>query len=138
MKHQNKEEITKMRLDKWLFAARFFKTRGLAHKALEQGKVLYEGQKANASREIKIGAKITLRFDEVEKAVIVQKLSEQRLSAPLAQELYTETEESLQKKAEQEVVRQEKKLLRQSAPKPPKRPEKGARRLMREMRRKMD
>lgn len=127
-----------MRLDKWLFAARFFKTRGLAHKALEQGKILYEGQKASASREVKIGAQITLRFEDVEKTVIVQALSEQRLSAPLAQQLYTETEESLQKKEQQEILRQERKLLRQSAPKPLKRPEKAARRLMREMRRKID
>ena len=125
-----------MRLDKWLFAARFFKTRALAHKALEKGKILYEGQKANPSREVKVGATLSITVFDVEKTVVVTDLSDKRASASIAQQLYSETEESLKKKAQQESVRQEGKLLRQTAPKPPKRPEKAARRLMREMRRK--
>ncbi len=132
------QKIEKVRLDKWLFAARFFKTRALALKAIQQGKILYEGQKPNPSREVKIGGTLTIKQGDLEKTIIVEGLCQQRQSAPLASQLYTETSDSLQKREKHLENQREKKLLLQSAPKPSKRPEKGARRLMRLMRRQQE
>lgn len=85
----------KVRLDKWLWAARFFKTRALAKAAIEGGKVHYDGQRTKVSKIVTLGAKLTLRQGHDEKIVIVQELSEQRRGAPEAQLLYTETPESI-------------------------------------------
>jgi ribosome-associated heat shock protein Hsp15 len=85
---------TKFRLDKWLWAARFFKTRSLATAAIDGGKVHYDGQRAKPAKEIQLGAvlKIT-RGDEVFE-VVVRALSEQRRGAAEAVLLYAETEQS--------------------------------------------
>jgi ribosome-associated heat shock protein Hsp15 len=83
-----------VRLDKWLWAARFFKTRTLAKQAIEGGKVRYDGEHAKVGRTVGIGASISLRqgYDELE--VIVRALSDQRGPAPVARLLYEETDES--------------------------------------------
>lgn len=88
----------KVRLDKWLWAARFFKTRSLAKHAIEGGKVHYNGVRSKVSKETEVGAKLTIRtgLDEVE--VVIVALSDQRRGAPVAQRLYTETENSLRKR----------------------------------------
>jgi len=88
----------KVRLDKWLWAARFFKTRGLAKQAVEGGKVQCEGQKMKPGREISAGMMLTVRQGWYEKTVEVISLSEQRRGAPEAQQLYRETEESINKR----------------------------------------
>lgn len=87
--------IEELRLDKWLWAARFFKTRALAKTAIENGKVHYDGQRPKVSRTVTIGAliEITQGFDSKEVAVLG--LSTQRGPAPEAQKLYQETERSL-------------------------------------------
>lgn len=90
---------TKVRLDKWLWAARFFKTRNLAKQAIEGGKVHCDGQRVKAAKEISVGVTLSVRQDWDEKVVIVKMLSDQRRGSPEAMLLYEETEES---KAERE------------------------------------
>lgn len=85
---------TKVRLDKWLWAARFFKTRNLAKQAIEGGKIQCEGQRVKAAKEISVGATLSIRQDLDEKVVLVTALSDQRRGAPEAALLYQETEES--------------------------------------------
>ncbi len=84
----------KFRLDKWLWAARFFKTRGLAVDAIDGGKVRVDGLRAKASKELKIGSEIRVTRPDGEWTVVVRVLSLQRRSAPEAAMLYEETEAS--------------------------------------------
>ncbi|SFB99991.1 ribosome-associated heat shock protein Hsp15 [Marinospirillum celere] len=90
-----------VRLDKWLWAARFFKTRSLAKTAVENGKVEYDGQRPKVSRLVEVGAllKITQGWDVKEIEVLA--LSNQRGPASVAQQLYRETEQSLEKRAQE-------------------------------------
>ena len=88
----------KIRLDKWLWAARFYKTRSIAKQAIEGGKVHYNGQRAKVSKEVEVGAMINLRQGLDEKEVEVIALSDQRRGAPEAQLLYQETEQSIVKR----------------------------------------
>ncbi|PRD35066.1 UNVERIFIED_CONTAM: hslO [Trichonephila clavipes] len=95
--------IVGIRLDKWLWACRFYKTRGLAKDMIEGGKVHYNGQRCKPSKVVEPGATIRLAQGSDEKVVVVLALSDKRLAAPLAQQLYQETAESLaerQKRAE--------------------------------------
>lgn len=85
---------TKVRLDKWLWAARFFKTRNLAKQAIEGGKVHCDGQRVKAAKEISLGITLSIRQDWDEKTVLVTMLSDQRRGAPEAALLYQETEAS--------------------------------------------
>jgi ribosome-associated heat shock protein Hsp15 len=88
------ERTLKVRLDKWLWAARFFKTRAVARAAVEKGKVFYNGQRSKPSREIEIGATLQIRQGRYEKIVIVKGLSTRRRSTEEALQLFEETEES--------------------------------------------
>ena len=111
MNRDNKD--TSVRLDKWLWAARFFKTRTLAKSAIENGKVLIDGQKCKPSRTIGGNETLTIRRgDEVIEVVVVM-LSEQRRGAPEAQKLYQETGESM---ARREQLAANRKALRDSIP----------------------
>jgi ribosome-associated heat shock protein Hsp15 len=87
-----------IRLDKWLWAARFCKTRALARSMIEGGKVHYNGQRTKPGKQVEVGAMIRLRQGFDEKEVRVLALSIQRLSAIQAQLLYAETEESIVKR----------------------------------------
>jgi ribosome-associated heat shock protein Hsp15 len=87
-----------MRLDKWLWAARFYKTRALAVDFIDKGRVLVNGQPTKRSRELRIGDRIALRQGEraeIAREVQVLGLSEQRGPAAVAQQLYAETPESI-------------------------------------------
>lgn len=84
-----------MRLDKWLWAARFYKTRTLASEEIGKGRVQINGLEAKPAREIKAGDTVALRQGPVTRTVQVRGLSQQRGSAPVAQQLYEETAESL-------------------------------------------
>ena len=84
-----------MRIDKWLWAARFFKTRTLAKTAIEGGKVQLAGQRVKVSREITAGDVLRIRQGWDERDVVVKAVSEQRRGAPIAQTLYEETVESI-------------------------------------------
>jgi ribosome-associated heat shock protein Hsp15 len=88
----------RLRLDKWLWAARFFKTRSLAAEAISGGKVHYKGQRVKPSRAVEVGAEVHITQGTLEKVVIVRGLSGQRRPASEASLLYEETEESRQRR----------------------------------------
>ncbi|WP_442963993.1 RNA-binding S4 domain-containing protein [Pseudomonas sp. MM211] len=85
----------KVRLDKWLWAARFFKTRALAKAAIEGGKVHCRGERCKPGKEPKVGEEYVIRTGFEERTVTVQALSVVRRGAPEAQALYAETGESI-------------------------------------------
>jgi ribosome-associated heat shock protein Hsp15 len=103
MSDSNAEDV---RLDKWLWAARFFKTRSIAKEAIEGGKVRYEGEHCKVGRIVKIGALIRVRqgYEEVE--VLVLALSDQRGGAAQARLLYEETPASIEKRERAKLERQ--------------------------------
>lgn len=115
----------KVRIDKWLWAARFFKTRSLAKEAIEGGKVHYNKQRCKPGKSVDIGAELTIRQGWFDKVVIVEGLSDRRKNASLAQELYRETEESKEKR---EKALAERKQAMSALPAPFKRPNKRDRR----------
>jgi len=88
----------KLRIDKWLWAARFYKTRSLAKAAIEGGKVQIDGHKVKVSKEVSIGDTLKIRQGWDEKVIVVKSLSNQRRGAPEAQQLYDETVESIAKR----------------------------------------
>jgi ribosome-associated heat shock protein Hsp15 len=91
----------KMRLDKWLWAARFFKTRSLATQAVDAGKVRLNGERAKPAREIKAGDRLQIGLGEAEWTLSVVGLSMQRGPAPVAQALYQEDVDSIAKRQQQ-------------------------------------
>ena len=90
--------MDKVRIDKWLWAARFYRTRGLAKKAIEGGKIHVDGQRVKPSKDITLGQSIVLRQDWDEKTVVVEALSDQRRGASEAALLYTETADSIEQR----------------------------------------
>ena len=89
-----------MRLDKWLWCARFYKTRSLAVEEIGKGRVTVNGQAAKAARELRVGDNVALRQGPVARTVIVRALSNMRGPAPVAQQLYEETPESISARAQ--------------------------------------
>ena len=102
---QHPDQPAKVRLDKWLWAARFFKTRSLAKAAIDGGKVHLAGQRVKVSKEITVGDMLQIRQGYDEKMVKVMQLSDQRRGAPEAQLLYQETADSLAKREAQALAR---------------------------------
>lgn len=96
----------RIRIDKWLWAARFFKTRSLAKAAIESGHVHCQGQRIKVSREVTVGMQLRIRLGFDEKIVDVLALSDVRGPAPVAQLLYAETPESIAARAERAAQRQ--------------------------------
>lgn len=96
-----------VRIDKWLWAARFYKTRALAQAAIENGRVSIDGQRVKPARAVRIGDTIGLRAGDHERVVVVRGLSAIRGPAPVAQALYEETAESV---ARRERVAAERRL----------------------------
>ncbi|MCO5107815.1 MAG: RNA-binding S4 domain-containing protein [Burkholderiaceae bacterium] len=88
-----------VRIDKWLWAARFFRTRSLAQQAIEKGRVLVAGERVKLARPVRIGDEVSVRIDDVERTVRVLGLSETRGPAPVAQALYRESDESIARRA---------------------------------------
>ena len=114
-----------VRIDKWLWSARFYKTRSLAKKHVESGKVKIAGQKIKASRNLNIGDELIIKKGEFAWHVEVLQLIEKRLSAKLAIGAYVETPESI--KAREDVIT-ESKMVYSSTPRPAKHPDKKSRR----------
>jgi ribosome-associated heat shock protein Hsp15 len=114
-----------MRMDKWLWAARFFKTRALAAKACELGRVHSNGAEAKPAREVRPGDKLRVHNQSGEFEIEVLELTPMRGSAAAAQTLYRETESSKQAR---EKAEEERKAMRQYAPMPERRPTKRDRR----------
>lgn len=117
-----------VRLDVWLWAARFFKTRALAKQAVETGKVEVGGQRAKPSRGVRDGDALRVERGEETFEVTVRGLSDTRGPAPVAQALYEESEASRQRRAE---LRAQRIAARDGYRPPEQRPNKRARRLIR-------
>ena len=96
-----------MRVDKWLWAARFFKTRSIAKAAIEGGKVHHDSERVKVSKEIRVGMELTIMQGFEKKTVVIKALSATRGPAPVAQLLYEETEVSL---ARRELIAAQRKL----------------------------
>lgn len=89
------DQQEKVRLDKWLWAARFYKTRALAKEAVEGGKVYCRGERCKPSKEPKVGDELVIRAGYDERTVVIEQLSAVRRGAPQAQLLYRETDDSV-------------------------------------------
>ena len=118
-------EITSIRLDKWLWAARFYKTRAIAKEMINGGKVHYNGQRVKSSKVAELDAIIKLRQGHDEKQIVIKKLSEQRQKATVAQTLYQETPESITKR---ETYAEARRLNALNNPAPDHKPDKKQRR----------
>lgn len=121
------KSLLKVRADKWLWAARFFKTRTLAKEAIESGKVHMNGQKIKVSKELQVGDTLSIRQGHAtrleEKVIVIKALSENRGNATIAQTLYEETAESV---ATREFFAEQRKL--QNLARPDTKPNKKERR----------
>ena len=106
-KTSSHEAIETIRIDKWLWAARFFKTRSIAKAAIEGGKVHHKGERVKVSKEIRVGTELTIQQGFDKKTVLVKALSGVRGPAPVAQQLYEETEVSI---ARRELIATQRKL----------------------------
>ncbi|MBF7687176.1 RNA-binding S4 domain-containing protein [Acinetobacter rathckeae] len=120
---ESTHHIERMRIDKWLWAARFFKTRSLAKTAIEGGKVHHLFERVKVSKEVHVGLELTIQQGSDKKTVVVQGLSNQRGPAPTAQLLYEETAVSI---ARRELLASQRKL--DNLAKPDHRPNKKDRR----------
>jgi ribosome-associated heat shock protein Hsp15 len=117
--------MASVRMDKWLWAARFFKTRSLAAWACELGRIQSNSQPAKAAREVRVGDLLQIKTDNGDFQVKVLLLSEMRGPAAVAQTLYEETEDSLESRIK---AAEERKAMRNFAPAPEGRPSKRDRR----------
>lgn len=114
-----------VRLDKWLWAARFYKTRALAREMIDGGKVHYHGQRGKPSKAVELNAEIKLRQGNEERTVIVLALTSQRRGASEAQQMYQETEASIANREKMALAR---KMNALTMPHPDRRPDKKERR----------
>lgn len=119
------EESEKVRLDKWLWAARFYKTRAIAKDAIEGGKVHYNGARTKPGKAIELNAHLNIRQGFVEKEVVVLAISDKRRGAPEALLLYNETNESI---AKREKAASDRKSMMAGQLPPARRPNKKQRR----------
>ncbi len=94
-----------LRIDKWLWAARFFKSRGLAQEALTAGRVLVGGERVKLARPVRLGDQVWVRIGDFERTVVVRELQARRGSASIAQAMYEETAESIRKRVEAQARR---------------------------------
>lgn len=104
--------MDKLRIDKWLWAARFYKTRSLATDEINKGRIAVNGHAAKPAREVKVGDSVDMRREGQVRTVLVQALSDVRGPAPQAQLLYAETPESLQAR---EAFAQQRRFAREPA-----------------------
>ncbi|GGD56286.1 RNA-binding S4 domain-containing protein [Pseudoxanthomonas indica] len=122
------DNIAALRLDIWLWAARFYRTRSLAKQAVETGKVEVGGQRAKASRSVRVNDTLTITRGEEQFEVSVAALSDQRGPAPVAQALYVESEAS---RLRRDAAAAERRAARTGYQAPLSKPDKRARRLIR-------
>ncbi|MEZ7862707.1 MAG: ribosome-associated heat shock protein Hsp15 [Aeromonadaceae bacterium] len=119
------DQGAEVRLDKWLWAARFYKSRAMARAMIEGGKVHYNGQRSKPGKQVEVGALVRLWQGDDEKEVQVLQLAQQRRGASEAQLLYRETEQSERKRQQTAEARRLNSLY---APHPESRPDKKQRR----------
>ena len=118
-------ESRAVRLDKWLWAARFFKTRRLASDAIKGGKVELNGVRAKPAKDVRVGDRLSVHKDAFEFVVEVEGLSEKRGPATEAVKLYTETEDSMRRREE---LKEQLRAQARAFPRPDHRPGKRDRR----------
>ncbi|TKB46673.1 ribosome-associated heat shock protein Hsp15 [Thalassotalea mangrovi] len=109
--HKDNASEVQFRLDKWLWAARFYKTRAIAKQMIEGGKVFYNGQRSKSAKIVCIGDKIRVRQGFEEKEVIITALADKRKDATFAQTLYQETQESINRREANAQARKQGLLL---------------------------
>lgn len=119
--------VEQVRIDKWLWAARFFKTRTLASAAVENGRVRIDGERVKPARNVRCGELLRVDNGATEWEVVVRALADKRGSAAIAQGLYEETEESVRKRQQQAEQR---KLFREPSMEIKGRPTKRDRRMI--------
>ena len=124
-----RDKEDKIRIDKWLWAARFFKTRTLAKTAIEGGKVQASGQRIKVSKEIVTGDILRIRQGWDEREIVVKAISGVRRSAPIAQALYEETAGSLERRTRAAEARKAAGALARPSQKPGKHERKALERL---------
>ena len=117
--------VAAVRLDKWLWAARIYKTRALAREMIEGGKVHYNGQRSKPGKVVELNATLTIRQGNDERTIVVKDITEQRRPASEAVALYEETAESIEKRAKMALAR---KMNALTMPHPDRRPDKKERR----------
>lgn len=117
--------VEAVRLDKWLWAARIYKTRALAREMIEGGKVHYNGQRSKPGKVVELNATLLLRQGNDERTIVVKGITEQRRPASEAVALYEETAESIEKREKMALAR---KLNALTMPHPDRRPDKKERR----------
>jgi ribosome-associated heat shock protein Hsp15 len=99
------EPAAAVRLDKWLWAARMFRTRSLAKQAVESGHVRHDGERCKVSKNVSVGIRLTIRRGAEDLELIVLGISDQRRAAPLAQQLYRETVQSVERREHERLQR---------------------------------
>lgn len=122
--------MSDVRIDKWLWAARFFKTRALAQKAVAGGKVHVNGHRVKPAHGLKVGDEVRVTKGPQQYELLVEGLSEKRGPAKVAETLYLETQESLERRKRETEIR---KMERMARPIPERRPDKKQRRQLRQM-----
>jgi len=125
MAKQNESQPAKVRLDRWLWAARFFKTRRLSVEAIKGGKVEVDGVPAKPARDVSPGQRVKVRKGAFTFEVVVRDVANQRGPAKVAEQLYEETPESV---AAREKVREQQRMNAAFVPRPDHRPDKRSRR----------
>jgi len=131
---QVNNENSSTRLDKWLWAARFYKTRAIAKQMIDGGKVFYNGQRSKSGKAVSIGDRIKIRQGFEEKEVIVVVLADRRQDATFAQTLYQETASSSETREKNALARKQGILL---SPASDSKPDKKQRRKLREFKERM-
>lgn len=117
--------VAAVRLDKWLWVARIYKTRALAREMIEGGKVHYNGQRSKPGKVVELNATLTIRQGNDERTIVVKGITEQRRPASEAVALYEETAESIEKREKMALAR---KMNALTMPHPDRRPDKKERR----------
>lgn len=117
--------VVAVRLDKWLWATRIYKTRALAREMIEGGKVHYNGQRSKPGKVVELNATLTIRQGNDERTIVVKGITEQRRPASEAVALYEETAESIEKREKMALAR---KMNALTMPHPDRRPDKKERR----------
>ena len=123
--------MTAVRIDRWLWAARFFKTRSSAKSAVEGGKVHVDGKRVKPSKELRPGQTLEIRRGDLVQTVVVQEISQQRGPATKAQALYAETSESIELREQRKSIRR---MERAGLTVPSSRPDKKDRRALSQLR----
>lgn len=129
LRNKTQTESGSTRLDKWLWAARFYKTRAIAKQMIDGGKVYYNGQRTKSGKNVAVGDKIRVRQGYEEKEVIITALADKRRDADFAATLYEETIDSAESRAKNAIARKQGILL---SPASDTKPDKKQRRKLRE------